>query len=101
MSEERTAIAQALWDEYREHDDYQRAKERLLHGIADALARAFLNGQREQPTEMWRMLDFLLTRIGSWTNARWDQHLRYEYGDEKAGPVIDAIRRAVAKRDRE
>ncbi len=35
---------------------------------------------------------WLLTRIGSWTNARWDQHLRFEFGDEIAGPVIEQLR---------
>ncbi len=33
-------------------------------------------------------LQFLLTRIGSWTDARWDQHLRHEFGDEKADKAI-------------
>ena len=33
-------------------------------------------------------LQFLLTRIGSWTHARWDQHLRHEFGDEKAEQAI-------------
>lgn len=36
-------------------------------------------------------LRFLLTRIGSWTNARWDQHLRYEFGDERAERMIAAL----------
>jgi hypothetical protein len=31
---------------------------------------------------------FLLTRIGSWTNARWDQHLRHEIGDAAADAAI-------------
>lgn len=31
---------------------------------------------------------FLLTRIGSWTNARWDQHLRHEIGDAAADEAI-------------
>lgn len=41
----------------------------------------------------YEALAFLLTRIGSWTHARWDQHLRDEYGDEKAQPVIDWLKR--------
>ena len=28
-------------------------------------------------------LQFLMTRIGSWTNARWDQHLRDQFGMRK------------------
>ena len=36
-------------------------------------------------------LDFLLTRIGSWTHARWDQHLRSEIGDVSADAVIEWI----------
>jgi len=31
-----------------------------------------------------RMLEMLLVRIGSWTNARWDQWVRYEAGDDAA-----------------
>jgi hypothetical protein len=38
-------------------------------------------------------LQFLLTRIGSWTSARWDQHLRNEFGDEKAERAIGMIER--------
>lgn len=34
---------------------------------------------------------FLLTRIGSWTHARWDQHLRNEVGDEAANEAIEWI----------
>lgn len=30
----------------------------------------------------------VLTRIGSWTNARWDQHLRFEVGDEDADAIV-------------
>ncbi len=33
-------------------------------------------------------LNFLLTRIGSWTHARWDQHLRERFGDEHTETVI-------------
>lgn len=34
-------------------------------------------------------LVFLLTRIGSWTSARWDQHLRERYGDKHADEIIE------------
>lgn len=30
----------------------------------------------------------LFLSIGSWTNSRWDQHLRYEYGDEKTDTIV-------------
>lgn len=33
-------------------------------------------------------LENLLVRIGSWTPARWDQHLRYDVGDEVANEII-------------
>jgi hypothetical protein len=36
-------------------------------------------------------LAFLLTRIGSWTTSRWDQHVRDEFGDE----VADDLRRLL------
>lgn len=36
---------------------------------------------------------FLLTRIGSWTSARWDQHLRNEIGDAAADEAIRWIER--------
>jgi len=32
-------------------------------------------------------LAFLLVRIGSWTDARWDQHVRYEFGDDIANAL--------------
>jgi hypothetical protein len=41
------------------------------------------------PPEVRRALDLLLVRIGSWTHSRWDQHLRYEFGDEFANKVIN------------
>lgn len=40
------------------------------------------------PASVRHSLVFLLTRIGSWTNARWDQHLRSRYGDEATNEVI-------------
>ena len=30
----------------------------------------------------------LFLSIGSWTNSRWDQHLRHEFGDEKTDSII-------------
>lgn len=40
------------------------------------------------PASVERGLAFLLTRIGSWTNARFDQHLRDELGDEATDEVM-------------
>lgn len=37
-------------------------------------------------------LRFLLVRIGSWTSARWDQHLRFEFGDKKTDETIAWLR---------
>lgn len=50
---------------------------------------AQLRRQRErQKKTVERALCFLLIRIGSWTNARFDQHLRHEFGDEFADDVM-------------
>jgi hypothetical protein len=38
--------------------------------------------------ETKRAILFLFTKIGSWTAARWDQQLRYEFGDEYTDKVI-------------
>ena len=38
-------------------------------------------------------LRFLLTRIGNWTESRWDQWLRDEFGDERADYMIEQIKR--------
>lgn len=38
----------------------------------------------------------LLVRIGSWSGARWDQHLRYDSGDEDADAIIAWARAALA-----
>lgn len=35
-----------------------------------------------------KALAYLLRRIAGWTHARWDQHLRYEYGDTAANAAI-------------
>lgn len=42
-------------------------------------------------TESKEALRFLLNRIGSWTEARWDQHLRDQYGDEFTNVVANEI----------
>jgi hypothetical protein len=69
------------------------ARERVLPEIKWS-ARMSGTGPAQEPSAKMtddtprHMLDFLLTRIGSWTNARWDQHLRDEYGDEKTDLFI-------------
>lgn len=62
------------WDaEVDEVDAYHRASEDMEEFDFNAAKPA---------------LQFLLTRIGSWTNARYDQHLRNEFGDENAERAI-------------
>jgi hypothetical protein len=39
-----------------------------------------------------QMLKFLLVRIGSWTSARWDQHLRFEFGDDATNRFIEWLK---------
>lgn len=34
---------------------------------------------------------WLLMRVGSWTNARWDAHIRHEFGDAIADEVMEAV----------
>lgn len=40
------------------------------------------------PDEVRDGVVHLFLSIGSWTNSRWDQHLRYEYGDEKTDKIV-------------
>lgn len=35
-----------------------------------------------------RALEDLLVKIGSWTPARWDQHLRYDVGDADTDAIV-------------
>lgn len=63
-------------------------------GVAVSTARVVVrNAGHASGRNLEVALAFLLTRIGSWTDARWDQHLRHEFGDEFAGPVIIALKR--------
>ena len=39
-------------------------------------------------------LTFLLDRIGSWTSARWDQHVRFEFGDEVADGLAALLQKS-------
>lgn len=50
--------------------------------------RARDEASRRASANVKRGLEFLLIRIGSWTSARYDQHLRHEMGDEAADEVI-------------
>lgn len=40
------------------------------------------------PEDVREAIIHLFLSIGSWTSSRWDQHLRYEYGDEKTDKII-------------
>jgi hypothetical protein len=40
------------------------------------------------PCEVEEGIQYLLRHIGSLGDARWDQRLRYEFGDEKAEVTI-------------
>src|SRR5262245_30330064 len=42
-----------------------------------------------------KAIRYLLVRIASWTSSRWDQHLRYEFGDEEGGSMIAHIKRLI------
>lgn len=53
------------------------------------------DGRQEHADLMW-----VLTRIASWTNARWDQQLRYKFGDERTNAVIAWLKKAGAPEQR-
>ena len=69
-----------------------------INGSVAEEAVTLLTGQHPEPTSnkaptpalpiVERGLRFLLSRIGSWTNARFDQHLRYEFGDEQTDEIM-------------
>lgn len=63
-------------------DEYRRGHAR---GWDDAKRCFQSNNLTSRQTDA---LELLLTRIGSWTTARWDQHLRNEVGDEDANAII-------------
>lgn len=68
--------------------------------VTDAFAEfAALNPKPEArgvvDVDATEALRFLLDRIGSWTNARWDQHLRHEFGDDRATKMIAALTEAA------
>jgi hypothetical protein len=43
------------------------------------------------------ILDWLLTRVGSWTSARFDQHARHEFGDEATDRFLAWLREQGVK----
>lgn len=47
------------------------------------------------PESVRPMLNWLLLRIGGWTQSRWDQWLRWEYGDERAEAAIQWLSDAL------
>lgn len=63
--------------------------------IADNYAAPHPAPAAQFDAEVAEALEFLLTRIGSWTSARWDQHLRHEFGDGRAEPMIRALAAAA------
>lgn len=70
--------------------------------VSDFLQTALESAKTELAASTQARLDlaWLLTRIGSWTNARADQHLRYEFGDERADAVIEWCARLGVRPDR-
>lgn len=61
--------------------------------LRDEHAVAVRTSGRASGRNLETALAFLLTRIGSWTDARWDQHLRHEFGDELANVMIAALKK--------
>ena len=48
------------------------------------------------PGELPLMLGLLLLKLAQHTEATWEQHLRYEFGDERAEPVINSVKAILA-----
>ncbi len=72
---------------------------RMPNGEVNEFGRAYVSvtSDREHvhhecAREPSKQIAWLLTRIGSWTNARWDQHLRNEFGDVAANAAIEFLR---------
>lgn len=47
-----------------------------------------LESEKVVPEDVRDALIHLFLSIGSWTNNRWDQHLRNEYGDNKTDRIV-------------
>lgn len=75
--------------------------EERVEALYDVLeGRGVRRESHPPPSPTTRMaVAFLLTRIGSWTNTRWDQHLRYEIGDAAADAAIEWIERTFQVKD--
>jgi len=48
------------------------------------------------PPDVSKAILFLLIRIGGWTNARFDQHLRHEFGDTVADETMKWLEENVS-----
>lgn len=79
------------------------AKELEALACADAMeawrkeneGRLLNAAERRRKVTPRKMLALLLLRIGSWTNARYDQHLRFEFGDENAEKFLRWLKSAI------
>ena len=64
----------------------------MIHDLRKRVAELESNntnpGAAGVPEEVRDGIVHLFLSIGSWTNSRWDQHLRYEYGDEKTDKIV-------------
>lgn len=80
------ALESAAVEEFRKREQLGAVREEVK-AVLELEAKVF----NETVGSVKPALQFLLTRIGSWTAARWDQHLRDQYGDEKADPMIAAL----------
>lgn len=65
-------------------DRLQKRLEPMLHSAND----------QDSPQ---KILEWLLTRVGSWTSARFDQHARHEFGDEATNRFLAWLRECGAK----
>lgn len=62
-----------------------------LKPVGKGLKTGRLRSIVEHPTDH-EMIAWLLRSIASWTNARFDQHLRNEFGDADAERALDWLR---------
>lgn len=78
--------------EVREIDLSSCGRAILLSMVKDLRKRVAelqsLEDEKIVPEDVRDAIIHLFLRIGSWTNARWEQHLRNEYGDEKTDRII-------------
>jgi len=81
-----TASLAAVRDQPNCAAEYQRARLRAEAKLAEVVGA-------------WPHIQKILNRVGSWTTSRWDQHLRYDIGDEAANKVLDVVAALAAVRD--